>query len=54
MTNIHGEYILRSINPGNWQLSVEANEPYRNTRFDVSDLKPGTDLDLGEVRLPKQ
>jgi hypothetical protein len=54
MMNINGEYILRSINPGNWQLSVEANEPYRNTRFDVSDLKPGTDLDLGEVRLLKQ
>ncbi len=51
MMNINGEYILRSINPGHWEISVQANEPYQNTRFNVSDVKPGTDVDLGEVRL---
>jgi len=53
MTNVNGEYFLRSINPGHWKVSVEANEPYRNTRFDISEVKPGTDVDLGEVRLRK-
>lgn len=51
MMDINGEYILRSINPGNWQISVEANEPYLNTRFDISDVRPGMDVDLGEIPL---
>ncbi|HEY4335209.1 MAG TPA: hypothetical protein VGM89_04910 [Puia sp.] len=51
MMNINGEYILRSINPGHWQISVEANEPYLNTRFNVSDVRPGMDVDLGEIQL---
>src|ERR1700743_2821676 len=51
MTDVNGEYFLRSIKPGHWQLSVEANAPYRNTRFEVSDVKPGMDKDLGEIRL---
>jgi len=53
MMNINGEYILRSINPGHWEISVQSNEPYSNTRFDISDVKPGTDVDLGEIRLQK-
>ena len=53
MMNINGEYFLRSINPGHWEISVEANEPYRSSRFDISDVKPGTDVDLGEIRLQK-
>jgi hypothetical protein len=53
MMNINGEYILRSINPGRWEISVEANEPYRNTRFDISDVKPGMDVDLGQIQLRK-
>ena len=51
MMNVNGEYILRSINPGHWQLSVEANAPYRDARFDIEDIKPGTDVDLGNIRL---
>ena len=51
MTNVNGEYILRSIKPGSWQLAVEANAPYRDVRFDVNDVKPGTDIDLGAIRL---
>ena len=51
MMNMNGQYILRSINPGHWQISVEANTPYHDARFNVSDVKPGTDMDLGEIRL---
>ncbi len=51
MTNIHGEYYIRSINPGSWQISVETREPYRNIRFPAIELKPGIDRDLGEIRL---
>ncbi len=50
MLEVNGEYFLRSINPGRWQVSVEANAPYRNIRYDVA-VKPGTDRDLGEIRL---
>ena len=53
MMNINGDYILRSINPGRWEISVKANEPYQNTRFNVSMVKPGMDADLGEIRLRK-
>ena len=53
MTNVNGEYILRSISPGSWQLSVEANAPYRDARFDINDIKSGTDVDLGAIRLRK-
>jgi hypothetical protein len=53
MMNVNGEYILRSINPGHWRLSVEANAPYRDARFDIDDIKPGTDMDLGAIRLRK-
>jgi hypothetical protein len=51
MTNMNGQYVLRSVNPGHWQISVEANAPYQDARFNVSDVKPGTDMDLGEIRL---
>lgn len=53
MMNVNGEYILRSINPGHWQVSVQANEPYKDVRYDVNNVKPGTDIDLGEIRLRK-
>lgn len=53
MMNINGEYLLRSINPGHWQISVEANEPFQNSRFDIGEVKPGLDVDLGEIRLKK-
>lgn len=51
MMNVNGEYMLRSVKPGYWQVSVQANEPYRNASFQVNDLKPGIDRDLGEIRL---
>ena len=53
MMNVNGDYILRSISPGSWQLAVEANTPYHNARFDVDNIKPGIDADLGAIRLRK-
>jgi len=51
MLNVNGEYYLRAINPGSWQVSVEARTPFHGARFMVDDIRPGTDRDLGEVRL---
>ena len=51
MTNVNGEFFLRSINPGQWRVSVEAFEPYKDVQFNVGDIKPGFDRDLGEIRL---
>ena len=53
MIYINGEYYLRSINPGNWRVSVDARGPYRNAHLNITDMRPGTDRDLGEVRLAK-
>jgi hypothetical protein len=53
MTNVNGEYILRSVKPGKWEVSVEANEPYQNACLQSGDLKPGMDRDLGEIRLSR-
>lgn len=50
MTNVQGEYYVRAINPGNWQVSVEANAPYKDSRYEMS-VKPGIDKDLGQIRL---
>jgi hypothetical protein len=54
MMNVNGEYIIRSINPGHWQVSVKANGLYQDLRYDVNGVRPGTDIDLGEIRLHKQ
>jgi hypothetical protein len=35
-------------------VSVQANEPYQNLRYDVNGVRPGTDIDLGEIRLHRQ
>lgn len=51
MMSSGGEYILRSVRPGYWQVSVQANKPYHNACYEAGDIKPGKDLDLGEIRL---
>ncbi|HEY4291168.1 MAG TPA: hypothetical protein VGN00_28905 [Puia sp.] len=53
MTNVNGEFFLRSINPGQWKVSVEAVQPFKNVEFEVGDIKPGFDRDLGELRLKR-
>lgn len=51
MTNVNGEFFLRSIKPGQWQVSVETNGPFKDVRFNVNNIRPGFDRDLGEIRL---
>ncbi|MBS1664480.1 MAG: hypothetical protein JST68_25770 [Bacteroidetes bacterium] len=51
MINVNGEYFLRSITPGKWQVSVEAAQPFKNERIKAGEIKPGIDEDLGEIRL---
>ena len=51
MTNMNGEYYLRSVRPGHWEISVEASHPYRNVKAVIIDLKPGIDADGGEITL---
>ncbi|HTI93422.1 MAG TPA: hypothetical protein VL727_22645 [Puia sp.] len=51
MTNVNGEFFLRSIKPGQWKVSVEAARPFRDVQFSVGEIKPGFDRDLGEIRL---
>ena len=51
MTNVNGEFFLRSIKPGQWRVSVEAVEPFKDVQFNVGDIKPGFDRDLGEIHL---
>ena len=53
MMNVNGEYYLRSINPGHWEVSIDARAPYHAARFNVTDMRPGTDRDLGEFRLTR-
>jgi hypothetical protein len=52
MTNVNGEFYLRSINPGQWKVSVEAVGAFKGVHLNVGDIKPGFDRDLGEIRLP--
>ncbi len=51
MTNVNGEFFLRSIKPGQWRVSVEAIQPFKNVQFNVGDIQPGSDRDLGIIRL---
>jgi len=51
MTNVNGEFFLRSINPGQWKVFVEANEPFKNVGFNAGEIRSGFDKDLGEIRL---
>ena len=54
MSDVNGEFFLRAINPGQWKISVKANEPYKSARFDVGDVQPGFDKDLGEIHLQER
>src|ERR1700709_1615358 len=51
MTNVNGEFFLRSIRPGQWRVSIEAIRSFKNVEFNVDDIKPGFDRDLGVIRL---
>jgi len=47
---IQGHDSVEMTNPGYWQVSIEANAPYRDSRYEMT-VRPGIDKDLGEIRL---
>jgi hypothetical protein len=53
MTHINGEYYLREIRPGHWQINVKPTLPYNSVQWQMT-VKPGTDIDLGEIPLRKK
>ena len=53
MTGIDGEYYLPAVNPGRWQVHVEAKKPYRNASFEEVTIGPGVEKDLGDMKLRK-
>jgi len=48
-----GDFYLTTANPGHWQLLVNARAPYRDANLEVRDVKPGSDIDLGEIVLER-
>lgn len=53
MLGSEGDYYLTAVNPGNWRVWVDAKKPYRNADLQVTDIKPGTEKDLGDIVLQK-
>ncbi|HWK06698.1 MAG TPA: hypothetical protein VNS58_23850 [Puia sp.] len=53
MVGIDGEYYLSTVNPGRWQIHVEAKKPYRNASFEEVTIGPGAEKDLGGMKLKK-
>lgn len=51
--NDDGEYYYPSVNPGYWQISVQARKPYRDTLIQAVNISPGTNKDLGDIHLNK-
>jgi len=48
-----GLYYISTLHPGNWRISIDAKKPYRNVCVAAEDIRPGVELDLGEIRLEK-
>jgi hypothetical protein len=53
MQGIDGGYYLTTLNPGQWRIWVHAKSPYSNAELNVINIRPGTNKDLGEIRLEK-
>lgn len=53
MMGSEGDYYFSTANPGRWKIFVDAKKPYRNADLEVNDIKPGTEMDLGEITLQK-
>ena len=53
MVGIDGEYYLPTVNPGRWQIHIEAKSPYQDTRFDEVTIGPGVEKYLGEIKLKR-
>lgn len=48
-----GLYYISTLHPGNWRIAIDAKKPYRNASVEAGDIRPGTEMDLGEIRLEK-
>ena len=51
MVGVDGQYYLSTVNPGRWQIIIEAKQPYVNTCFEEVTIDPGTEKELGEIKL---
>ncbi len=48
-----GLYYISALHPGNWRIVIDAKKPYRNASVEAADIRPGIEMDLGEIRLEK-
>lgn len=48
-----GVYYISALHPGNWRIAIDAKKPYRNASVEATDIRPGVEMDLGEIRLEK-
>lgn len=51
LTGTDGEFYLTGIHPGLWQIRVEAKKPFHNATLKGIELLPGSNRDLGLIRL---
>lgn len=51
MAGSEGDYYLTTANPGRWKIIVDAKRPYQNANLEVVDIRPGADVDLGDITL---
>lgn len=49
----NGSFYINTLHPGNWVIRVDAKKPYRDLDVDVANIRPGSEKDLGEIRLQK-
>jgi len=54
MMGTDGEFFLTAINPGHWQIRVEGKKPFGNQTCSEVDVVPGSNRDLGPIRLARQ
>lgn len=51
MSNEEGDYFLRTVHPGSWELRIDARKPYKDIIVKAIDVKPGTQKEMGEFTL---
>lgn len=48
-----GSFEITQVKAGTYQLTVEANAPYRNVVRDAITVSEGSTFDVGEIRMGK-
>jgi hypothetical protein len=51
MSNDTGQYYMITVDPGSWELRVDARKPYKSIIVKAIDVRPGTVKDMGEFTL---